>query len=279
MKNRSTLAEEFMENGCLSSVPIIDTHTHMGGFYGSSLPRQELREMLGTMEQKNVEFIISAPNSALFDPIAGNQEIEEAMKSHPDKIRGYFVFNPNYPATLDQIERAFQENKGYVGFKILPDYHKTRLDSEGYKLLFQYADDHGLLVLSHTWGTAMDGRSYSSIDAIRNVTERYRNLKFLMGHSAQGECDEAIKLAASQENVYLELTDTYRLNGMIEKMCGHAGSEKVLFGTDLPWYNPAYCLGCILFAHISDEEKKNIIRNNIVRLLTKTDRNKKGGRK
>ena len=61
MKNRSTLAEEFMENGCLSSVPIIDTHTHMGGFYGSSLPRQELREMLGTMEQKNVEFIISVP--------------------------------------------------------------------------------------------------------------------------------------------------------------------------------------------------------------------------
>ena len=223
--------------------------------------------MLDTMEQKNIEFILSAPNSALFDPIAGNEEIEEAMKRYPDKIRGYFVFNPNYPATREQIEHAFRHNAGYVGFKILPDYHKTRLDSSGYELPLEYADEHGLLVLSHTWGTAMDGRSYSSIDAVGEVTDKYRNLKFLMGHSAQGECDGAISLAARRENVYLELTDTYRLNGMIEKMCRMAGSEKVLFGTDLPWYIPAYCLCCILFARITDREKENIIRKNIVRML------------
>ena len=92
---------------------------------------------------------------------------------------------------------------------------------------------------------------------------------FLMGHSVQGRVDDAIEIAKKYDNAYLELTDTYHFNGIIEKMCERAGSEKVIFGTDLPWFDPAYGMGCILFARISDEEKINILRNNILRIIKK----------
>lgn len=268
MKNPSELAKRYFESGCRSDIPIIDTHTHLGPFYSLHLPNPDFESMLRSMDRHNVELIICAPHSSLFVPGYGNRDVEDLMRAYPDRIRGWFCFNPNYPHSLSEIERSFQEYPGYMGFKILPDYHKTRLDSKAYEVVFSYANEHGLPVLSHTWGQAMyDGNVYSTIDMISTVVKRYRSMKFIMGHSVQGQCDEAIALATENDNAFLELTDTYRINGLLEKMCSKAGSHKVLFGTDLPWYSPAYCLGCILFADINDEAKANILRNNILRII------------
>lgn len=268
MNNPSALAREFLESGRLTSCPIIDTHTHMGPIYGLRLPNSSVDDMVKSMDRHNVEFIITAPHSALFATGTKNSEAEAAMRKYPGRIRGYFCFNPNYPNGISEIEAAFRDHPGYVGFKILPDYHKTRLDGGAYRAVFDYASERGLPVLSHTWGQAMyDGNAYSGIPMIRSVLSEYPKLVFIMGHSAQGQCDEAIEVAVKYENAYLELTDTYRINGLLEKMCRRAGSKKVLFGTDLPWYSPAYCLGCILFARITDEEKRDIIRGNILRIL------------
>ncbi len=267
MKNLSILTEEFLEIGNLKSIKIIDMHTHMGGFYGLSLPNSKLKNMLATMKRLNIEFIVSVPNSALFDPDAGNREIQEAMAEHPEKIYGYYAVNPNLKNNIIAIDEAIKANSNYRGFKFLPDYHRYPLNGKNYELVLKYADDNHLTVLSHTWGVAMDGHSYSSVETIKDVLKNYKNINFIMGHSIQGQCDEAIDIAKEYPNAYLELTDTYRLNGMIEKMVNNAGSEKILFGTDLPWYNPAYCLGCILFSNIGDIDKKNIIRNNALRIL------------
>jgi uncharacterized protein len=76
MKNNSILAAEFIEKGVLKSLSIIDIHTHMGGFYGSSLPNAKLEDMLRTMDRTNISVIVSAPHAALFDPLVGNLEIE-----------------------------------------------------------------------------------------------------------------------------------------------------------------------------------------------------------
>jgi len=268
LTNPSKLAQEYMRTGRLEGLQIIDTHTHMGPFYGSHLPNPDVESMLRSMDRHNVEFIITAPQSSLFVAGYGNRETEEAMRRYPDRIRGWYSYNPNHPKAIEQIDSDFQQNPGYVGFKVLPDYHRTRLDGPEYQAIFDYANARGLPVLSHTWGQAMyDGNVYSNIPMISKVVEAFPRMQFIMGHSVQGQCDEAIDLAVAHENAYLELTDTYRFNGLLEKMCVKAGSHKVLFGTDLPWYNPAYCLGCILFADITDAEKEDIIRNNILRIL------------
>jgi hypothetical protein len=267
MKNPSVLAKEFIEYGKLLSTFVIDNHTHMGGFFGSSLPNHSVQNMLVTMEKNNIKLILCVPHSALFDPLAANTEVELMMRRYPKKIYGYYAFNPNYPTETHQIESSFKNSSGYVGFKLLPDYHKTPLTSIKYQNVLKFANQNRLLVLCHTWGTAMDGYSYSNMDMVSEIVLTYPNIKFIMGHSAQGECDKAIDVATRFPNAYLELTDTYRLNGMIEKMCKIAGSQKVLFGTDLPWYDPAYCIGCILFSEISDDEKIDILNRNSINLL------------
>ena len=88
-----------------------------------------------------------------------------------------------------------------------------------------------------------------------------------MGHSAPGELDESIAIAKQFDNAYLDICDIHRNGGTVEKMVKAAGSEKVLFGTDLPWYDPNYAIGSVLFAKITDRDRANIFRNNAVRML------------
>ena len=57
------------------------------------------------------------------------------------------------------------------------------------------------------------------------------------------------------------------VNGLIEYMVETAGSHKVVFGSDLPWYSQHYHAGAVLFARISDEARHDILHRNAERLL------------
>lgn len=263
MANRSRLAQEFMELGRLESLPIIDIHTHMGPFYGTYLPEAPLPRMLAEMERENIDWIVSAPHSALFDPIAGNREIVAAMADHPKKIYGYYTVNPHYSDRIHEDLAVYDAIDNYVGFKLLPDYHKYPLTGDRFTPVYEFANERGLLLLSHTWGHSR----YNPPGMIAELAVKYPNIRFLMGHSAPGETDYAIDVTASLPNVYLELCDTGRLNGLIAKMVREASSEKVVFGTDFPWYDPHYMLGSVLFSGIDDREISNIVHDNAAALV------------
>jgi predicted TIM-barrel fold metal-dependent hydrolase len=265
MMNPSRYAQEFIENRVLKSLPIIDAHAHMGAVYGTSLSISSADDMVKTMDRENIEMIFCAPHSALFDPASGNSELESAMEKYPDRIKGYFSFNPNYAEDVLPTIRRVLEHPGYIGFKFLPEYHHYSLVDSDYAQVLGFANEHKRALLVHTWG----GSAYNSTRQVEQVLKKYPNITVFMGHSAPGECDMAIKLACDYENAYLELCDIHRHNGIIDRMVASAGADKVLFGTDVPWYDPNYCLGSILFSSISDEDRYKIIYGNARRLLTR----------
>jgi len=55
--------------------------------------------------------------------------------------------------------------------------------------------------------------------------------------------------------------------GVIEKFVDRAGSEKIIFGTDTPWFNHHNYIGALLGAEISDDDRRNILYRNAEKLL------------
>ena len=269
MINSSKLAKEFMDNGKLTSFPIIDAHAHMGANYGTYMSKATADEMVEIMDRENIEMIFSAPHSALFDPGIKNRELEEAMIKYPNRIMGYYAFNPNYTDIyLDGIEDVLNIS-GYIGLKFLPTYHRYPLDGENYREALEFANKNKLMILIHTWG---NNDPHNGPSHIKKAAEKYTDATFIMGHSAPGELDLAIDLAKTHDNVLLDICDIHRHSGIIDKMVESVGADKVLFGTDIPWYDPSYCLGSILFSHISDDDKYKIIYGNAKKIA---DRYKK----
>ena len=267
--NLSEYRKEFFEKGRLESVQIIDCHTHMDDIYDASMPIFRIDDCMQLMERENVKSIWCAPHADLFGTSSVNGHIEAYMRRYPRQVRGYFGFNPNYSERYVAEMHKVLELPGYIGFKFLPVYHNTPLDSEKYLPALELADKYRLIVLSHTWGNTACSPKEAEV-----LLKKYRNLQFIMGHSSPNELDSAIALVKKYGNVYLDLCDIHRHSGIIEKMVRSVGSEHILFGTDMPWYDPNYCTGSVLCAHITDSDRENIFCKNAERMLAEM---RKGG--
>ncbi len=259
---------ELKEYSMLKSTKIIDAHTHMGDVYGTCLSVHDVEGCIKIMDEQNIEWLFCSPHADLFSPLSVNSEIVEILKFYSKRIKGYYGFNPNYESEYSKEIKNVPKDKRFIGYKLLPEYHRTPLSAKAYQTLFDVADESSLLILIHTWG----GSPYNSPKEIELLLKRYKKLKIIMGHSAPGEADAAIKLAADYENAYLDLCDIHRHSGMVQKMVEGAGSKKVLFGTDMPWYDPSYCLGSVIYSDISEESMSDILYNNAKKLLDINDR-------
>lgn len=187
----------------------------------------------------------------------------DIMRKYPGRFRAYWVINPNYPERIENEIAQFSKTEGFVGFKFLSDYHLYPITDPRYEPALIYADEHRLPILMHTWGKS----PYDSPSLVEKLAQKYSKAKLFMGHSGYGEWEKSIQVAHDYPNVYLELTAAYAVNGVIEKMVQGTGSSKILFGTDLPWFDPHYGIGCILFARITDEDRHNILHRNAELIL------------
>ena len=260
----SKLARSFWESPSVAECPIIDMHGHMGAWHSIYFPRGETAQMIGTMDECGVRMLVFSHHMALFCPDIGNQRSVEAVRQYPNRLRAYCAVNPNYPEKLQQDLATFEAHRDvYVGFKFLPDYHGIALSDDRYRPAWEYADARELLVLTHTWG----GSELDGPQVVRQMAERYPRLKLLLGHSCHGDWDQAVRLAQDMDNVYLELTAVFDDRGILERLVPEAGSDRMLFGTDLPWFDPHHAVGALLSARIDDADRHNICHRNAERLL------------
>lgn len=260
----SELSREFWEAGKSTTCPIYDMHGHMGAWTAIYFPRADVDAMVGTMDECGVRMLVFSHHMALTAPDIANSLGIQAVRHYPDRLRAYCVVNPNYPERLEADLATFEAHRDvYVGFKFLSDYHGIALTDERCRPAWEYANERELLVLVHTWGgSPLDGPV-----VVRQIAERYPRLKLFLGHSCHGEWDKAVTLARDFPNIYLELTALFDDRGILEKFVNEAGSDRMLFGTDLPWFDPHQAVGALLSAHIGDEDRHNICHRNAERLL------------
>ena len=264
MKRQSLLKEEFYLKGKVEDCPIYDLHGHMGPFYGIYFPYADILSMKRIMDKVGVKLLVFCHHYALFSPDIGNTANVEAVRGFPESFRVYLLINPNYPEIIERDLEAFSNYSDiYVGLKLLPDYHRVPISNIAYKSVWNFAEEKSLIVLVHTWG----GSIYDGPEEVRKIAEKYHKVKILMGHSCHGEWDKAIRLVKDFPNIYLDLCAVLDDRGVLEKFVAELGSDRILFGTDFPWFSYYYYIGAVLGADITDEDRCNIFYRNAERLL------------
>jgi uncharacterized protein len=260
----SKLAAEFWEKGKVESCPVYDMHGHMGVWKGIYFPCAEPEGMLRIMDRAGVKVVCFAHHAALFAPDVGNEPAIAAVRKYPDRFRAYLSINPNYPDIAARDLARFDDHRDvFIGLKFLADYHRTKISDEAYRPALEFAEARKLLVLLHTWG----GSENNGATEVRKLAAGYPNVQFILGHSLNNHWDEAIAIAREFPNTYLELTSVSGVRGVLKTLWAGAGSRRILYGTDLPWFEEHQGIGALLSEDIAESDIHNILHRNAERLL------------
>jgi hypothetical protein len=262
--NTPSLKERFYQSPALPDCPVYDLHGHMGSWYGIYFTRPDPAQMVRVMERSGVRMLVFCHHWTLFSPDIGNRANVEAVRAFPDRLRAYCGINPNYPDIVKQDVETYDDYSDvYVGFKLLADYHLYPISHDRYRPAWELANERGLLMLLHTWS----GSGYDGPGEIRKVAAEYPHTKILLGHSCHDDWLGAVSLVREFPNVYLELCAVLDDRGALDLFVAEIGSERIVFGTDFPWFNHHYYIGAVLGAEMTDEDRRNILYRNAEKLL------------
>ena len=191
---------------------------------------------------RTTEYIVEE-NEYLFD-----------LVGREDRLCQWVVMDPRIPQTFEQTERMLAGDKT-VGIKLHPLYHQYSLPQYA-DALFSFAAKRKAVVLIHP---------EEQPDYVIPIADRYPDVTFIVAHLGDEHYVDAVAYAR-HGNVW---TDTSGIasskNALLEYAVERIGSERILFGTDT--YAAGFQRGRVEYALISERDKKNILRDNALRLF------------
>ena len=242
---------------------VFDIHGHLGTLADFQIVDGDAQSIAVTLDRLGINGIaMSSLVSIHSDCRLGNQLLQEAIGRFPDKFFGYVTVSP----WLDDIplDMYFRDkHSNMVGIKIHAAMHGSSINDKRYLPYLEFADKKGLPVLLHTWEVA-------DIIHIAQLAEKFRNAVFIVGHSAMRSYEvkqEVVKAVRKYDNILVDTTISVAYDGAIEWIVSQIGADRVLYGSDLPFYDCRFVLGKLGLSRLSDSEKLKILGENARKLL------------
>jgi predicted TIM-barrel fold metal-dependent hydrolase len=206
---------------------------------------------------------ISSIGSTMYDADEGNRFTRELAQKHPDRLIPFasVPYAQLGQKGLDAIERAV-ESWGFRGIGEIMTDHSDPLDHPYWVAVLEKAAQYKIPVLVH----ANSGPCARAAQQVPEATILLAHIGTGLGEF-QAEWVDAILMAKSHPNVYLEICTSILADGMIEDAVSAVGAGRVIFGTDSPLLDPSVQLAKITSAEIPEDDKIRILSTNMHRIL------------
>lgn len=233
-----------------SNVMIVDAHTHIGRDKdGHSIDEAEF---LAGMKMAYVNMAIVFPqNESINNAFSkANDRVYKFYKKFPQNIIPFFRLNPKSKWKREYTKRMMQ---GFRGVKLHPRSQHFGISS-GYAMkVYERAEKNRLPVLIHT-GFGLE----SVANDIKKVVDTFPKLRLILGHAAFVDLENTIKKVGNKENVLFE-TSTLRIFDLL-KLINSVDYTKVVFGSDVPYYDFDLALEMLVDTAIISNKKPNQIK-------------------
>ena len=155
-----------------------------------------------------------------------------------------------HPYSTDVAGRlASQKAHGALGVKIHPAVQLVAPDDDRAMKVYQICAELELPVLWHCGPVGIEpklGRYLSNLKHYWPAIQANPRTTFILGHSGALQMEMALDLAKAYPNVYLEISSQSSSN--VKRIVDEAPADRVLFGSDWPFYHQAIPLAKVLQA-------------------------------
>jgi predicted TIM-barrel fold metal-dependent hydrolase len=200
----------------------------------------------------------------------------EVARKHPQLIP-FIGLDPGMSENelLEEIEARRAE--GARGIKLHPAAQRFYPDDERLACVYTCATELGWPVIFHSGSFALGPASTSqaALEHFPPLLKAFPKLNVILGHMGFGEFDTCTQIAAEFPNAMFDCC--YAVNGTdptpaisdTAAVVGfrHTGVDRVMFGSDYPWLDPALDAARIDRLPLSASEKRKTLHENAVRVF------------
>ena len=167
-----------------------------------------------------------------------------------------------HPKTPDAANEVCEIARiGFTGIKFHPEYQNFRFNDVCMNDIWAAMAESGLVAYLHAGGERVFSAPFhSSPSEILTLHQRFPKLKIAAAHlGGFGMWDEVEEMLIG-EDVFLDLSHTFfwMPNEQIFRMIRMHGANRILFGTDAPWQDPAAVISEFLKLPLSEKERHAI---------------------
>ena len=173
-----------------------------------------------------------------------------------------------------ELERC--QAQGATGIKLHPVVQRFHIDDDRLWPVYETAARLGMPIIYHGgYFIAGEGGEFARPRRLTKVAEQFPRLTLVLAHCGVGFFDESIELAQRFPNVYFDCCaiinpETPLVQISDEEMVTlirRIGTDRVFYGSDWPFYDPAADLERIRRLSLTDAEKRQILSENARRVL------------
>lgn len=184
-------------------------------------------------------------------------------------------------AMMDELVEKL-DHHGAAGLKIHPGEGRFFPDDPSLQPVYETLEKRGLPVISHGGlDIANPDPSYTRPAAFAGVAGQYPKLTLVIAHLGNDFFDESVQVAEKHPNIFFDTSAVIPGDKMGEPLNGLSklsneeavqlirtiGVERVMFGSDYPWFHPLWDLKRFLKLDFRDAEKKALLAGNAKRIL------------
>jgi predicted TIM-barrel fold metal-dependent hydrolase len=171
----------------------------------------------------------------------------DAIERSParDRLVPFASVHPHWSGWRDQLRSAAA--RGARGIKVHPEFQRLFPDETAMMEVYEECDRLGLVVLFHAGRSGIEPefvRKYALLRRYEPAVTAFPQVQFVLGHAGARDVADAMRLASRHENVWLEITGqgVTQLDAILDEN----GSDRILFGSDWPFYPLAATLAKVL---------------------------------
>ncbi len=240
---------------------ICDVHVHLGKsgpWQPYVKPSMYVDKLIHLFKKYNVERAVVFPNPNVGDKYPKmNDYIADCVKKHPNRLIGFGRVDPRREDAAEELNRI-KNSLGLAGLKLHPMVECFRPDHPFFEKFFEKINELKLPVLFHT------GTGFSSPGLILKIAKKHPKLPIILGHLREA----AVNALGMAENIYVETSGT--LPEFIE-LSVDIDEDRVLFGSDVPYYRYPVQIAIVKAAEISRKAKRKIFYENFQNLFIKKE--------
>jgi predicted TIM-barrel fold metal-dependent hydrolase len=221
--------------------------------------------LLREMDETGIRASVLLPID--FPALSKNADIALDAAKTTNKILSAGSVHPYHTKAESRLDA--QLVKGARGIKMHPSVQLVRADNRRAKKLYRMCGDRNMFVFWHCGPAGIEPKLGQYLNQVKFYDEPIRenpNTTFLLGHSGALQFEQALALQKQYPNVWLE-TSSQQLSN-VRRMVKEADPDRVVQGSDWPFYHPAISVSKVLIATYDDPEiRHKILWGNAARLL------------